>query len=216
MSAFVHRCLAVLVVSVVGVLLAVSPRAGSPTDFTMILPQKAGGGTALFGTEFTEQMSKVMGTRIRWVFIPGQDQMKGPNVFHREYKDDEGAMVTIGDGLAWLISPRVEYDLSEWDPIVIQPANITIFGRDGFEKDIRWGAGHIGSLPDIMAVAKIWGMENINYVAGFNKGKARRMAYLRGELNLARGNVKYFLKTIKPEVVKGNSTLLFHHGLWDP
>ena len=215
MSAFAHRCLAILVVSIVGVLLAVSPRAAPATDFTIILPQKAGGGTALFGTEFTAEMSKVMGTRIRWVFIPGQDQVKGPNVFHRDYKDDEGAMVAIGDGLSWLINPLAQYDFSEWEPIVIQPSNIAIFGRPGFEKDIRWAGGHIAQLPDIMAAAQIWGMENITYVPGY-KGQAGRMAYLRGELNLARGNVKYFLKAIKAYVEKGESTLLFHHGLWNP
>ena len=215
MSTFARQCLAVFVVSIAGALVAASLRAESPTDFTIILPQKAGGGTALFGTEFTKEMSKVMGRRIRWVFIPGQDQVKGPNDFHRDYKDDAGGMVTIGDGLSWLINPMAQYDFSEWQPIVIQPSNIALFGRQGFEKDIRWGKHHIGSLPDIMAVAQIYGMENITYVPGY-KGKEMRMAYLRGELNLARGNVKYFLKTIKAYVEKGESALLFHHGLWNP
>ncbi len=215
MSNFARRCLAVFVVSIVGALIAANPCTASPADFKMIIPQKPGGGLAVFGTKITEEMSRVMGTRIRWVFIPGQDKIKGANKFHNDYKDDEGAMICIGGGLVWLINPSAQYDFSEWEPIVIQPKNIAVFGRPGFEKDIRWGKQHIQSLPDIMAVAQIYGMENITYVPGY-KGQEMRMAYLRGELNLARGPVDYFLKTIKPQVDKGESTLLFHHGLWNP
>lgn len=215
MSTFARRCLAVFAVSIVGALIVANLRTGSPADFKVIIPQKPGGGLAVFGTKITEEMSRVMGARIRWVFIPGQDKVKGANKFHNDYKDDKGAMISIGGGLAWLISPSAQYDFSEWEPLIIQPKNIAVFGRPDFEKDIRWGKHHIQTLPDIMAVAQIYEMENITYVSGY-KGKEMRMAYLRGELNLARGPVDYFMKTIKPQVDNGESTLLFHHGLWNP
>ena len=50
MPNFIRQCLTVFVMSIVGALAAASPSAASPTYFTIILPQKAGGGTALFGT----------------------------------------------------------------------------------------------------------------------------------------------------------------------
>lgn len=195
-------------------------------DYTMIVPQAAGGGTDVWSRIVAKQLENKLGEPIFIKNIPGINDIPGFNAFHNELrKDPKTIMVAHGGNAESFLVHKVDYDYSEYQPIGLMNLTIMVGHRSDSDpfSGIRFSAGS-GMNPDVMAMTLLLCgpnktmdqylncfKEKIVYVKGM-KGNERRLAYMRGELNVTRETTAaYFKHSRKVE----QNVDWFSHGVLD-
>jgi len=189
-------------------------------DYTMVIPQKPGGGTSQWATIIAKYLEPHLGEKIKLVHIPGARDIPGFNKFHNELRFDEKTIMVShgGNGVSYL-TEEVDYDYKEYQPI--GGMNLTIIIGEKDLGDHIYFSGGSGNIPDVMALTmymcgnlssfdayeKCY-KESITFVKGMS-GSERRLAFNNGELNITRENPAAYKKHAKA------ATLLFTHGVFD-
>ena len=199
-------------------------------DYTMVIPKKPGGGTAVWAAIVAAEMEKYLDERIQLRHIPGGRDMLGFNKFHNELQHEEKTiMVSSGtNAVAFLTEAGSEYNYKDYDAIGLMNLTILVGKKTGDFEQIRFPAHGGGHTPDTMALTLLQCgpdktideyiecfKNDILYVKGFNGQNDFRLAYKREELNTIRENPAAWKKHMTTEVEEGKSELWFHHGLLD-
>jgi|TARA_B110000977_G_C11043587_1_gene479700 hypothetical protein len=202
-------------------------------DYTMIIPQKPGGGTSQWAQIVATEMEKYLdGEKIILKHIPGAREIPGFNKFHNEHRfDDKTIMVSNGGNGVSFLNEKVDYNYKDYDSIGLMNLNIIIavFGDHDPYGDIPTSfSGGGGKFPDGIAITllKCGNLESteayiacfkekVNWIKGM-KGNERRLAFKRGELHGTRENPASFKKHVQPVIDEGDARLWFHHGILQP
>lgn len=195
-------------------------------EYTMIVPQAAGGGTDIWARIVAQQLEKKLGEPILIKNIPGINDIPGFNEFHNKLrKDPKTIMVAHGGNAESYLVHKVDYNYFLYEPIGLQNLTIMVGARkdsDPFKK-VKFSSGS-GMNPDAMAITLLVCGPNKTmkqYLACFNdkvvyvkgmKGNERRLAYIRGELNVTRETTAAYFK--HPRKVPENVDW-FSHGVLD-
>jgi len=193
-------------------------------DYTFIVPQKPGGGTDLWARTIAQELEKKLGEKIKINNLPGINDVPGFNKFHNELQyDDKNVMVAHGGNAESFLVQNVDYDYFDYEPIALQNLTIMVGKRNDHNhlENVKFAAGS-GMNPDAMAITMlICGPKNslleykqcfdqkFIYVKGMSGGE-RRLAYMRGELNVTRENPLAYKK--HAEKIKENVNW-FSHGV---
>ena len=195
-------------------------------DYTMVVPQAAGGGTDVWARIVAKQLEKKLGEPILIKNLPGINDIPGFNAFHNALrKDPKTIMVAHGGNAESFLVHKVDYDYSEYQPIGLMNLTIMVGHRNDSDPftGVKFSAGS-GMNPDVMAMTLLLCgpnktmeeylkcfREKIVYVKGM-KGNERRLAYMRGELNVTRETTAaYFKHSRKVE----QNVDWFSHGIMD-
>lgn len=196
-------------------------------DYTLIVPQKPGGGTSVWATIIGRELEKKLGEPIIVQHIPGAKDIPGANKFQKELRfDPKTIMVSHGGNAESYLYDKVEYTYKDWAPIGAMNLDI-IVGRHtdlDLSSGVKFAAGS-GMNPDVMAITLLvcgpladipayveCFNKNITYVTNMDGGE-RRMAYQRGELNVTRDTTSAYKKYVEP--LKDFNTTWFAHGVLD-
>ena len=201
-------------------------------DYTMIVPQKPGGGTSQWAQIVATEMEKYLdGEKIVLKHIQGARGIPGFNKFHNELRnDDKVIMVSNGGNGVSFLQEEVDYDYADYDSVGLMNLNIitAVHGDHNPNADrtsFSGGSGNVpegiamtllkcGNLPSTQAYVDCF-KANVNWIKGM-KGNERRLAFKRGELNGTRENPASFKKHVQPVIDKGEARLWFHHGVLQP
>lgn len=199
---------------------------GVYADYRMIVPQEAGGGTSVWATIVAREWEKKLGERIVVEHIPGARDIPGTNKFQKELRfNPKVIMVAHGGNAESYLIENVEYRYSDWDPIGLMNLTVVVGHRKDSDpyKEVKFASGS-GNNPDAMAITMlICGpkktteeyaacyKEKFKFVQGM-KANERRLAYMRGELNVQRETPSAYIKFLEP--MKENE-LWFSHGILD-
>ena len=199
-------------------------------DYTMVIPKKPGGGTAVWAAIVAAELEKYLDEKIVLRHIPGNRDMLGFNKFHNDLQyEDKTIMVSSGtNSVAFLTEAGSEYNYEDYDAIGLMNLTILVGKKTGGFDQIRFPAGGGGHTPDTMALTLLQCgpdktveeyidcfKNDILYVRGFGSQNEFRMAYKREELNTIRENPAAWKKHMSEEVANGKSELWFHHGMLD-
>ena len=195
-------------------------------DYTFIVPQPVGGGTDVWARIVAKELEEKLGEKIIIRNIPGANDVPGFNEFHNSLrKDPKTIMVAHGGNAESFLTQKVDYNYFDYEPVGLMNLTIIVGNRKdvNLNDGVKFAAGS-GMNPDVMAIALlICGpdktpkeylacyKDKITYVKGM-KGGERRMAYLRGELNVTRESSAAYLKHAKK--VEQNQDW-FSHGVLD-
>lgn len=195
-------------------------------DYRMIVPQEPGGGTSVWASIVARELEKKLGEKVVLEHIPGARDIPGANKFQNELRfDNKTIMVAHGGNAESYLVEKVDYKYSDWEPIGLMNLTVVVGHRKDSDpyKEVRFAAGS-GNNPDAMAIVMlICGpkkttdeyiacyKEKMKFVSGF-KANERRLAYLRGELNVQRETPSAYNKFLDP--MKENE-LWFSHGILD-
>lgn len=190
-------------------------------DYTLIVPQKPGGGTSVWAEIIASGLNKFLDEPVVVRHIPSAKDIGGFNKFHNELQqDDKTIMVSHGgNGVSYLLDD-VDYDYTQYSSIGMMNLDIVV-GRKAPSETYKY-AGASGSEPDGLAMAMLicgetdnvdtlltcWS-EKMTWVNGMSGGE-RRLAYLRGETNVSRESAAAWKKHME-----GKSTVWFTHGIYD-
>jgi hypothetical protein len=193
-------------------------------DYTMVVPQRVGGGTSQWTTIVAGELEKHLGEKIIIDHHPGARDIPGFNKWHNEMQgDDKTIMVSHGgNGVSFLIE-KVEYNYNDYRPIGAMNLDIIIAKRkETFVQTdkIIFSAGS-GQTPEGLAIFMMQCgplmdpdcfKDEVSWVKGMRGGE-RRLAFKRGELNATRENPASYKKHVEPDP---NSELWFTHGISGP
>ena len=201
-------------------------------DYTMIVPQKPGGGTSQWAQIVATEMEKYLdGEKIVLKHIRGTRDIPGFNKFHNELRfDDKTIMVSHGGNGVSFLQEAVDYNYKDYDSVGLMNLNIiaAVHGDHDPNTDRTSFSGGGGKIPEgiAMTLLKCGNLPNteayvgcfkekVNWIKGM-KGNERRLAFKRGELNGTRENPASFKKHVQPVIDKGEARLWFHHGILQP
>lgn len=191
-------------------------------DYTMVVPQKPGGGTSVWAQIIATELEKQLGERIVIKHIPGARDIPGFNEFHNNLQYDEKTIMVShgGNGVAFL-QENVDYDYREYDSVGLMNLNIIAAQRKGHKGKVKFAAGS-GMVPEAFAMTMlICGPmddyilcfnDNVSWVKGMSGGM-RRLAFKNGELTGTRENPAAYKKHVEGDE---NAELWFHHGILQP
>lgn len=194
-------------------------------DFTMLVPQKPGGGTSVWAEIVAGELERFLDEDINIVHIPGARDIPGFNTFHNEMQyDDDVIMVSHGGNGVAFLQEQVDYNYADYESIGLMNLNIIAGKNRGIDLDyggVRFAAGS-GMVPEAFAMTMlICGpnksvdeyvecfKENVTWVKGMSGGE-RRLAFKRGELNGTRENPAAYKKHVESD---DNAEVWFHHGI---
>lgn len=195
-------------------------------DYTMVVPQKPGGGTSVWASIVAKELEKYLGEKIDIKHIPGGRDIPGFNKFHNELQNDDKTIMVShgGNGVAFL-QESVDYNYADYDSVGLMNLNIIAGKRKGADMDNPSFAAGSGMVPEAFAMAQlICGpqpsvdaytacfKEHVTWVPGMGGGE-RRLAFKRGELTGHRENPAAFKKHVQPLIDAGDAELWFHHGI---
>ena len=87
-------------------------------DYTMIIPQKPGGGTSQWAQIVATELEKHLGEKIILKHIRGARDIPGFNKFHNELRfDDKTIMVSNGGNGVSFLNEKVDYNYAEYDSV---------------------------------------------------------------------------------------------------
>jgi len=120
-------------------------------EYTMIIPQKPGGGTSQWAQIIAQYLEPHLGESIRLQHIPGARDIPGFNKFHNELRFDEKTIMVShgGNGVSYL-TEQVDYNYRDYTPI--GGMNLTIVVGEKDLSDHIYFAGGSGQIPDVMAL----------------------------------------------------------------
>ncbi len=206
--------------------LALCLATAAQAQYRMIIPQEPGGGTSVWASIVAKELEKKLGERIILEHIPGARDIPGANRFQRELRfDNKTIMVSHGGNAESFLIEKVDYRYADWEPIGLMNLTIVVGHRKDSDpyKEVRFAAGS-GNNPDAMAmVLLICGpkkttdeylacyRDKFKFVNGM-KANERRLAYMRGELNVQRETPAAYEKFL--DNLKENQ-LWFSHGILD-
>ena len=192
-------------------------------DYTMIVPQKPGGGTSVWAEIVAGELKKYLGEDIKITHIPGARDIPGFNAWHNEMRDDDKVIMVShgGNGVSFL-QEEVDYNYTDYESIGLNNLNIIAGKRIGDDMDeIRFAAGS-GMVPEAFAMTMLecgpdqtvdayiaCFKENVTWVNGMSGGE-RRLAFKRGELNGTRENPAAYKKHVESNP---DAEVWFHHGI---
>lgn len=197
-------------------------------DYRFIVPQAAGGGTSVWAGIIAKELEKKLGEKIILEHIPGANDVPGFNKFHNELqKDAKTVMVAHGGNAESFLVQPVDYNYADYSPVGLMNLDIVVGRRtDIKDSKIKFASGsgmnpdlmaitmlECGPLPNMAAYQKCYN-EKIVYVPGM-KGNDRRLAFIRGELNVTRETTSAFIKHINPRIQEGQAEVWFKHGVLD-
>ena len=206
--------------------LAVSLSTSALAEYTIVVPQKPGGGTTVWTEIVTQQLEKHLGKEITLKMIPGARDIPGINAWHNEHRfDDKTIVVTHGGNGVSFLQEQVDYNYADYESIGLMNLNIIAGKTAGDDMtNPRFAAGS-GMVPEAFAMTMlICGpdktvdeyvacfKDNVNWVPGMSSGE-RRLAFQRGELNGTRENPAKFKSSVQPLIDKGKAEVWFHHGI---
>lgn len=216
------------------ILLSVAALALSTTvalaDYTLIVPQEPGQGTAVWAEIIAKNLSKFTDEPVVVRHIPGARDIPGFNEFHNTLRfDDKTIMVAHGgNGVSYLLDP-VDYNYFEYDLIASHNTDIVLGKHESMtiENTDTWRiAGGSGYEPDGAAIAMLvcgpqtggsidaylacW-REKVVWINGV-KGNEKRLGFMNGEFDITRESPAAWIKFYTE--VEGND-LWFTHGILD-
>lgn len=192
-------------------------------DYTLIVPQKPGGGTSVWSEIIATHLGKFLDEPVVIKHIPGAKDIPGFNKFYTDLmQDDKTIMVSHGgNGVSFLLDD-VEYSYDGLASIGMMNLDIVV-GRKVDATEWIY-AGGSGSEPDGMAMAMMicgpqettegymtcWN-EQMTWINGLSGGE-RRLMFLRGESTISRESPAAWKKFMAeaPENV-----IWFTHGVYD-
>jgi len=205
--------------------LSVGVATSAMADYTMIVPQKPGGGTSVWAEIVAGELEPFLGENIRIKHIPGARDIPGFNEWHNEMRDnDKIIMVSHGGNGVSFLQENVDYNYGEYESIGLMNLNIIAGKIKGADMDNPSFAAGSGQTPEAFAMTLlICGpdktideyvscfKDHVTWVPGMS-GSERRLAFKRGELTGTRENPAAYKKH-----VEGNSDaeVWFHHGILD-
>jgi hypothetical protein len=211
-----------------GTVFALVTATSALAEYTMIVPQKPGGGTSVWAEIVARELEKYLGEKIVLVHIPGARDIPGFDEFHNSLQfDDKTIMVSHGGNGVSFLQEEVDYNYAEYESVGLMNLNIIagkLKGVDLTAGGVRFAAGS-GNDPEAMAMTMLicgpdltvdeyincFG-ENVTWVKGMDGGE-RRLAFKRGELNGTRENPAAYKKHVETDE---NVEIWFHHGILDP
>jgi hypothetical protein len=192
-------------------------------DYTMVVPQKPGGGTSVWAEIVAKELEKYLGEDINIKHIPGARDIPGFNTWHNEMRDDDKVIMVShgGNGVSFL-QENVDYDYRQYESIGLMNLNIIAGKRVGADMSNPSFAAGSGQTPEAYAFTMlICGPQdtvksyigcfkkNVTWVKGMS-GSERRLAFKRGELNGTRENPAAYKKHVESDT---NAEVWFHHGI---
>jgi len=187
-------------------------------NYTLVVPSPKGTGTAIWGDVVAAELSKYLDERVVAVNIPGGKGNLGLETFNSKYKDDPKAILLAhgGNANAWLIQD-VKWSFKDWNPILIQPYNITttIMADWDWRTEKLSLADCSGCVPETLAWTMLKGWENINFIRKMSAGEAKT-AWLRGDFKYIREPASRHIKNTASMVQEGKAVRLFNHGMFTP
>jgi hypothetical protein len=192
-------------------------------DYTMIVPQKPGGGTSVWAEIVAKELEKYLGEDINIKHIPGARDIPGFNAWHNEMRNDDKVIMVShgGNGVAFL-QEEVDYNYGEYESVGLMNLNIIAGKRIGEDMNSPSFAAGSGQTPEAYAMTMlICGpqtsmdayvkcfKDNVQWVKGMS-GSERRLAFRRGELTGTRENPAAYKKHVAPD---DNAEIWFHHGI---
>jgi hypothetical protein len=198
-------------------------------DYTLVVPQEPGLGTAVWAEIVARQLSKYTDEPVVVRHIPGARDIPGFNEWHNKLRfDDKSIMVSHGgNGVSFLLD-KVAYNYAEYDSIGMMNLDI-VMGRLKTLDD-RASSGKVivaagsGYEPDGMAMAMLVcgnRASTDDYLNCFKqkftwlngvKGNEKRLGFMRGEFNTTRETTAAWYKFYKD---LDNSQIWFTHGVYD-
>jgi|TARA_B100001094_G_scaffold295924_1_gene317678 hypothetical protein len=192
-------------------------------DYTMIVPQKPGGGTSVWAEIVAKELEKYLGEDINIKHIPGARDIPGFNAWHNEMRnDDKVIMVSHGGNGVSFLQEEVDYDYRGYESIGLMNLNIIAGKRIGADMSNPSFAAGSGQTPEAYAFTMLTCgpqdtvdsyigcfKKNVTWVKGMS-GSERRLAFKRGELNGTRENPAAYKKHVEPDT---NAEIWFHHGI---
>lgn len=187
---------------------------------TWVIPFKEGGGTSRFARFLQPFLTKYLpgNPTVQIQHVPGGGAIKGSNYFQKNAKPDgtyifgcsTSVIVNVATG-----NPLVEYNLSEYKPVLLLPQNTHWFTRS----DLSNGTSDLSKLRDSTLVLyalktpasadlfHVWvfdklGIKNARPIPGLSSGDGYQ-AFLRGEIHLSSHGAANYVKKVKPEIDKG-------------
>lgn len=192
-------------------------------DYTMIVPQKPGGGTSVWAEIVAKELEKYLNEDINIKHIPGARDIPGFDKWHNEMRDDDKVIMVShgGNGVSFL-QEDVDYDYRKYESIGLMNLNIIAGKRineDMSQPSFAAGSGQTpeayaftmlicGPLSQIESYINCF-KENVTWVKGMS-GSERRLAFKRGELTGTRENPAAYKKHVEPDE---NAEIWFHHGI---
>ena len=197
-------------------------------DYTMVVPQKPGGGTSVWAEIVAGELERFLDEDINIVHIPGARDIPGFNTFHNEMQfDDKTIMVSHGGNGVSFLQEDVDYNYTDYTSIGLMNLNIIAGKNRGIDLDyggIKFAAGS-GMVPEAFAVTMLvcgpdktvdeyveCFKDSVTWVKGMSGGE-RRLAFKRGELNGTRENPAAYKKHVESD---DNAEVWFHHGILQP
>ena len=187
-------------------------------EYRLVVPSPKGTGTAIWADVVAAELEKYLGERVIVENIKGGKGNVGLETFNTKYKDDPKTILLAhgGNANAWLIE-NVNWSFKNWEPIMIQPYNITTTIKSDFD----WQneklnlADCSGCVPETLGWTLLIGWDNINFVRKMSAGDAKQ-AWLRGDFNYIREPASRHIKNTLPMVEGGEALRLFNHGMFTP
>ena len=160
-------------------------------DYTMVIPQKVGGGTSVWASIVAKELEKQLDEKIRLVHIPSARGIGGFNKFHNNLRfDDKTIMVSHGGNGVSFLQENVEYNYADYESIGLMNLNIIVGRLKDNNDKIKFAFGS-GQVPEAMAMSMLICGEpsvkdteqaidcfrdNVTWVKGM-KGNERRLAF---------------------------------------
>ena len=193
-------------------------------DYTLVVPQKPGGGTSVWAQIVAAEWEKHLGERIVIRHIPGARDIPGFNEYHNNLQNDpKTIMVSHGGNGVSFLQEQVDYNYADYDSVGLMNLNII----SGIRKDYKAGdkikfAAGSGMVPEGLAIAQLLCgnlasidaytacfKDKVVWVPGMSGGQ-RRLAFKRGELNGTRENPAAYKKHVESNA---DAKLWFTHGI---
>ena len=189
-------------------------------DYTMVVPQKPGGGTSVWAEIVAKELEKYLGEKINIKHIPGARDIPGFNAWHNEMRNDDTVIMVShgGNGVSFL-QEEVDYDYRQYESIGLMNLNIIAGKRKDADMSKPSFAAGSGQTPEAYAMTMLIcgpqdGMDayvacfkdNVKWIKGMS-GSERRLAFKRGELTGTRENPAAYKKHVAPD---DNAEIWFH------
>ena len=125
-------------------------------DYTMVVPQKPGGGTSQWAQIVATEMEKYLdGEKVILKHIRGARDIPGFNEFHNELRfDDNVIMVSNGGNGISFLNEAVDYNYKDYDSIGLMNLNIitAVFGDHDPNTERTSFSGGGGKIPEGIAM----------------------------------------------------------------